>query len=137
MKRILMFIVITCIVVLSGCGKSEELVESIEPLENPEIELFSEFHNEELLLGDYNLGTTFIIYKRIKQEQHAFFLLPYALNDGYTLGAPHLYSYRILYNEEYYDLHQGYKLGLYTAEDLISYGIKGVTRNCSYDDSCK
>ncbi len=53
------------------------------------------------------------------------------------MGAVHLDNYRVLYEDEYYDLLQGYKLGLYDAEELLNYGITGISRSCSYDDSCK
>lgn len=105
---------------LTGCG------ETIIPLENPEPQLFSEFYE----------GENFTILDRTIIESNAYVSLGYGLDDGYMLGAYHISNYRVLYDEEYYNLQQGHQLGLYKAEDLIEYGITGISRSCSYDDSC-
>jgi hypothetical protein len=119
MKKIVILVMLL-VFALAGCS------EKIEPLENPEPELFSEFY----------LGDNFTILKRTIIEDKAYYTIGYPINDGYVLGAVHLDNYRILYNDEYYDLQQGYKLGLYDAENLLNYGIQGMSRSCSYDDSC-
>jgi len=154
MKKSVLLFLITITFFLSSCSRNVSptldsdlsTIESsnsqsnqhydIEPLTNPDIVSFDEFYVNEFYIGKDFIGINYRIFKRTVIENKVYVSLGYGLNDGYLLNTAHLDNYRVLYGGEYYNLQQGYQLGLYTAEDLIDFGVKGVHRSCSYDDSC-
>lgn len=115
-----LFVLLLFLMSLSGCS------EQVTPMENPDEDAFSTFY----------VGDDFSILKRILIEDKSYYMIGYMINDGYALGAVHMDNYRVLYKDEYYDLQQGYTLGLYEAEDLLDIGITNISRSCSANDTC-
>jgi hypothetical protein len=105
---------------LSGCQAS------IDPMSDPEIDLFTPFHVED----------DFTIYKRTSIENQIYTMIGYPIDDGYLLGTSHQINYRVYYKDAYYTLLQGHELGLYQAQDLLDYGVTGLSHHCSFDESC-
>lgn len=114
-----LYILLLCFI-LTGCHPS------IDPMSDPEIDLFTSFHVED----------EFTIYKRTSIENQLYTMEGYPIDNGYLLGQVHLDNYRVFYEDEYYTLLQGYELGLYQAQDLLDYGVTGLSRYCQADDTC-
>lgn len=120
MKKLSVLLVLLLVVMLSGCE------EEIEPIDNPEIDLFQVLH----------VSLEYTIYVRSEiDETRAYYAIGYGIGDGYVLGEYHMHNYRVLYDGEYYNLQQGNQLGLYEGEDLIEYGVDGISYNCYEKDN--
>ena len=111
MKRILSFFVAGIALLLVGCTK-------VEPLENPEPELFTSFHE----------GEDFSILRRTDIDPNqGYIMIGLIINSpkGYTciVGEFERQNYLVLFEDEYYDLINGSYLKLYTANELVDWGI--------------
>ena len=98
---------------LTGCSNVV-----IEPLENPEPELFSLLYESE----------TYSIFERnVIEEDKIFYMVGYYMDEDYDciFGEKDKYMYIVLYEEQYYDIFEAYKLDLYTISDLTLIGIAG------------
>ncbi|PKK97661.1 MAG: hypothetical protein CVV57_10895 [Tenericutes bacterium HGW-Tenericutes-2] len=119
MKRILSFFIAAIALLLVGCTK-------ILPLDNPEPELFSTFHE----------GDDFTILKRIDIDPNQiYYCIGLIINSpkGYTclVGEYERLNYLVLFEDEYYDIINGSYLNLYTANELIDWGINA---GCHLDE---
>jgi len=112
MKKLLLAVFILFFSIsLSACQK-------VEPIENPEPELFSVFHEKE--------NFTLLIRTDIDSDQ-AYTSVGYTIYDknGDTclVGSAQISNYLVLYKEKYYNIQTGSQLGLFNADDLIDWGI--------------
>ena len=119
MKRILSFFIAGISLLLLGCTK-------VMPLENPEPELFSTFHE----------GDDFTILKRTDIDPNQLYnTIGLIINSpkGYTclVGEFERLNYLVLFEEEYYDIINGSYLKLYTASELTDWGIN---LSCQLDE---
>lgn len=115
MKRIfLTIILLTFVLSLTACKKEKAF-----PLSNPEIELFEIIYQDE----------TYSIYERIDQtldDDVAFTMIAYTIGektDSCIVGSFDLYNYRFFYDEQYYDIVEANKLGIFTCTSLNEVGI--------------
>lgn len=111
MKRIFSLFIAGIALLLVGCTK-------VMPLENPEPELFASFY----------AGDDFTILKRDDIDSNQFYnAIGLIINSpkGYTciVGEFERLNYLVLFEDEYYDIINGSYLKLYTANELIEWGI--------------
>lgn len=112
MKKGLFLLIIILVVILSACD-----TEKIIPLEDPQHELFSTLYE-----GD---GYTILKRTEIDESQY-YYMIAYYIDDGTRtciLGHYHIVNYRVLYNDNYYDILQGAKFDLYSCAKLIELEI--------------
>ena len=112
------------LLLLAGC------TEEIEPIENPIVEDFNIFYAED---------EDFTIYRRTEIDDDVIYtMIGYQLDDGDSgllIGSYHMLNFMVLYDDEFYTLLDGNKLGLYSGQDLIDFGIDGISVRCD-DASC-
>ena len=111
MKRFLTFLMVLISMFLFGCSK-------VSPLENPEPELFSSFHEED----------EFTILKRTEINPDQIYIsIGYIINSpkGYSclVGQYEKVNYIVLYDDDYYDIIGASQLKLFTADELSDWGI--------------
>lgn len=117
-KMVLSILIFVLLTSLLGCS------EQIQPLENPQPELFTLFYEAD----------KYEIYKRTEIDEEKFYPLigfPIRSDSGTscTIGLYHLENYIVLYEDEYYDLQTGARLKLFTGNDLIEVGIDASCKN--------
>ena len=113
MRKLLVLVLITVTLMLCSCGNR------IVPLENPEPELFSNFY----------VGENYTLLKRtIIPEMDNYTTEAYGIGEDYIVGSFHMRHYRVLYNDEYFNIVQGEQLGLYTVDELIEMEVPGITQ---------
>jgi|AntAceMinimDraft_18_1070375.scaffolds.fasta_scaffold02209_3 hypothetical protein len=118
-KLILSMLMLAILFSVLACG------EKIEPLENPQSELFSTFYE----------GDGFTILKRTEIDPDVMYELPaFSLKSekgtSCIIGSEQMDNYLVLYNEEYYNVQDGTYLNLYTGNELINLGVGG---SCTED----
>ena len=119
MKKVgLSFLIFILMITLLGCTNI------VEPLENPESELFTVFYT----------GDNYEIYKRTEIDENKFYPLigfPVKSDKGTscTIGLYHLENYIVHYKEDYYDLQSGSRLDLFTGNDLVEMEIISSCKN--------
>lgn len=119
MKKVgLSFLIFILMITLLGCTSI------VEPLENPESELFTVFYT----------GSNYEIYKRTEIDEEKIYPLigfPVKSDKGTscTIGLYHLENYIVQYKEDYYDLQSGSRLNLFTGNKLIDIGINANCKN--------
>lgn len=111
MKKALLVVVVLLTIVLSACQR-------VIPLDNPEPELFSVVHE----------GDDFTLLRRTEIESERICLaiaLPINSPKGLycAIGWCELQDYLVLYDDDYYDLIGGAEMNLFTATDLMGWGV--------------
>lgn len=118
MKKILLAIMFFILVMLSACDGDNQLFDKAETLDEDVLvlELYEELYS----------GNGFIIYilKDIPSIQHTIGISYEELdNDVCYLSITTTNAYIVLYDEDYYDLGNAFKLKLFDTVDLIDYGV--------------
>lgn len=111
MRKILVLVVLSLVFFVIGCDR-------IEPVDNPQPELFSVLHE-----GD---NFTFMIRTNIDPNALYYSYAVYIQSpDGQNcvIGDYEMRNYLVHYEDEYYDILSGSKLHLYTTDDLIEWGV--------------
>ena len=111
MKRVLFLIILLLLTVsLAGCN------EKIEPLESIDISLYDVLYESD----DYQI----YILKEISELQNTIGIPVEDLEDRTCyLGITQKNAYVVLYEDDYYSLQSGVKLGLFHTDDLIDQGV--------------
>ncbi|GEM_PF-2233366 len=119
MKRYLVITLLMITPFLISCGY-------VAPLENPEPELFSVFHE----------GDDFTILMRTEIDPDTLYVsMGYGIKSpkGYACitGAYEMVNYMVLYNDKYYDIVSGAEFNIYSAFELSDWGI---SVSCTIED---
>lgn len=123
MKKVILIVILLVVLMISGC-KSQ--IPDVQPKQVSNIKEFTEIYR----------GENFVLYKRTEIDPDQAYILPaYSVGKGKDeclIGSYEIIHYLVEFEDEYYDLIDGYELGLYEPKQMIDMGVEGA--NCDWSE---